>query len=988
MISINNKQYRNLEEQVGFLTEAYDANRVVAEFGINVMGTLPSQEDLPANYDGNYGDAFAVGLEPPYDFYIWTRPNPSVGQDEAYWFYIGELAIVGPQGLQGPQGEKGDPGIRGSQWFSGSGAPVTTSGYNVGDYYINVNTGNIWHLHNVGGIIKWLLEGNITGPQGPQGIQGVAGPQGPQGVQGDRGLPGPAGPMIQILGEITSVDQLPDPDTVDRNAAYVIPSGDAFEVYAIVGPEGSLEWMNLGYIGSTLISDNGTYISEFDVSTKVDKTSQGRKIYGTDVYGNQKLFTVGQTALMNTTEVYDIPQRRSNGAILVPDPDWGTSNDTENTKGQYAANIRTVKSLIAESTINLDINSIKMGAGVNNHENGIIGGIVGGTTDTDYVRDVVEDVFGPISDWVANSITLHPSRVTADFGIAIGADNVSSSEGAITLGYKNNGSGWGAMSIGADNTASGAVSYARGYKNNANGNFSTAVGTENTVTKDSAGAFGNKCQATGKRAFAFGNECKATADYAFAEGGDSTASGVKSHAEGNNTTASNIGAHSEGKKTTASGEAGHAEGVETKATGYASHAEGEKSTAGNYAHAEGYNTKANGSHAHSEGSTTIASGTSAHAEGWYTQATDEAAHSEGAATVASAFGAHAEGGPEDYVENVDGTYTITGPTTASAYYAHAEGRHTTASAQAAHAEGYKTVASGQVAHAEGYNTLAVNTSAHAEGTREVETINIGGVLHDTGAHGEASHSEGWNTCAISNSSHAEGNQTVASGASAHAEGGATVASGGYSHAEGLITESSGDYSHAEGYNTLSSGVNSHAEGENTKAKHKNSHAGGLGTETGRVNQTVVGEYNTPVSTALFIVGNGGEKSPSNAFVVLEDGRAFLGDEQVLTKTEWNELTVGESGTATLNVTKTADYEFYIDFLYEGLNYRVMLGNLHLQSTDTNVTIRGNVSAPIGPNTLYLQYHAGTKQISTKAFVAGQEPTTLFGYTLNYRIIHE
>ena len=788
MIKIDNKEYRNLEEQVQFLTSLHNVNQGIAEWGIKVVGTVATPDLLPGSAS-NYGDAYAVGTEPPYDFYIWTRNPTDTG---GYWFEYGAISIVGPEGPKGPKGDPGEKGERGSQWFSGSGIPVTTSGFLPGDYYINVNTGNIWHLHTIEGVDQWLLEGNIKGPQGPQGIQGTTGPQGPQGEQGERGIPGPAGPMIQILGEINSVDQLPDPTTVDRNAAYVIPSGDAFEVYAIVGEEGNLSWMNLGYIGSTLISDNGTYISEFDVSTKLDKTSQGRKIYGTDVYGNQKLFTVGQTALRTTTEVYDIPQRRPNGAILVPDPDWGTDpNASETTRGQYVVNMRTVKKLITENTQDLNVNTVKIGTGTNNADLTI----TGGTTDKTFVQDVVNEVFG--DNVLINSLlefaTLHPSQANAEMSIAIGADNVSSAAGAITYGYDNTSSGWCSTASGALNNTTGAVDLALGYKNTISGNFGVALGMENNVSKDGGVAIGNGCIADGKRSFALGNECETHNNYAYATGNDCKANGQSSFATGNNCTSSLDYAFACGNG--------------NKALGHASFVANEGNEAKNYAFAEGYNNKAYGDHSHSEGSTTTANGMSSHTEGW--------------------------------------------------------------------------------------NTI-------------------------TGANAEGAHAEGWQTQAL----------------------------------------------------------------------HNASHAGGYGTVTGRANQTVIGQYNTPLSNALFIVGNGGDsKSPSNAFVVLEDGTAYLGDEKVLTKTEWQELTIGESGATTLNVYKNADYEFYIDFTYEGLNYRTMLGNLHLQANDTNITIRGNVSAPIGPNTLYLQYHAGTKQISTKV-QAGGDPYTLNNYTLHYRIIHE
>lgn len=108
--------YRALEAQVlknkEDIAAHYNADRVLADFGINVLGEKATEADLPdpATFEGNYGDAYAVGEAAPYTFYIWTRPNPNDGHDSAYWLNIGPLAIVGPQG---PKGDKGDTGEQG-----------------------------------------------------------------------------------------------------------------------------------------------------------------------------------------------------------------------------------------------------------------------------------------------------------------------------------------------------------------------------------------------------------------------------------------------------------------------------------------------------------------------------------------------------------------------------------------------------------------------------------------------------------------------------------------------------------------------------------------------------------------------------------------------------------------------------------------------------------------------------------------------------------
>ena len=272
MITIDGKQLRNLEEQVSFLTEQYNINQGIAEWGIKVKGVLESPDLLPSpsTYEGDYGDAYAVGTSEPYDFYIWTRA--AVAGQPGFWFNFGNIAIAGPQGIQGPQGPQGEPGVRGSQWFSGSSQPTTTSGYNVGDYYINVATGNIWHLHDEG----WRLEGNIKGPQGSRGLTGPRGPQGAEGPRGADGPAGPAGPIVDIIGELTNIEQLPDPSTLPRQSGYLISDGTAKHVWIITGNDNNLSWYDAGIFNfGTVVTQNGSPVSEFDADTKLGLPTNG-----------------------------------------------------------------------------------------------------------------------------------------------------------------------------------------------------------------------------------------------------------------------------------------------------------------------------------------------------------------------------------------------------------------------------------------------------------------------------------------------------------------------------------------------------------------------------------------------------------------------------------------------------------------------------------------------------------------------------------------
>ena len=218
MIKIDGKEYRNLEEQVqankNNIERIIEGEELLARLGIKVVGQVEDSSELPnpVTYDGEFGDAYLVGTETPYDYYIFTRPFER--EVDPQWFNLGPFPVAGPQGPVGPQGPKGADGVRGSQWFSGTGQPTTTSGYNIGDYYINVGTGNIWHLHDVEGAPRWLLEGNIKGPQGPVGPQGPKGPQGDQGIPGPEGPAGPTGPIVEIMGHLANMDQLPNPNSV------------------------------------------------------------------------------------------------------------------------------------------------------------------------------------------------------------------------------------------------------------------------------------------------------------------------------------------------------------------------------------------------------------------------------------------------------------------------------------------------------------------------------------------------------------------------------------------------------------------------------------------------------------------------------------------------------------------------------------------------------------------------------------------------------
>ena len=122
MLTIDGKEFRNLEEQVlknkNDIENALQLKNLLTDFGIRIIGQVESAYQIPSvsdykenNPNWEYGDAYTVGTESPYDLYILTRANNNNPQD--FWFDIGEFPLrgpVGPQGPQGPQGEKGEKG--------------------------------------------------------------------------------------------------------------------------------------------------------------------------------------------------------------------------------------------------------------------------------------------------------------------------------------------------------------------------------------------------------------------------------------------------------------------------------------------------------------------------------------------------------------------------------------------------------------------------------------------------------------------------------------------------------------------------------------------------------------------------------------------------------------------------------------------------------------------------------------------------------------
>ena len=134
---------------MGYLISLHDNEVDWNLLGIKVIGLVPTAEDIPeGTYE--YGDAYEVGTEPPYDLYIYTRPDGKV-HTEGYWFPVGKFPMPGPQGPKGDGLEQimsgGYGNIQSVQYDTAHGARVNgTATVNYVDSTTGMPTGKSFSM--------------------------------------------------------------------------------------------------------------------------------------------------------------------------------------------------------------------------------------------------------------------------------------------------------------------------------------------------------------------------------------------------------------------------------------------------------------------------------------------------------------------------------------------------------------------------------------------------------------------------------------------------------------------------------------------------------------------------------------------------------------------------------------------------------------------------------------------------------------------------
>lgn len=278
----NTVELRNLQEQVeknkADIEYIIEQEGALNQFGLKVVGQVDTIGDMPtvqaykaSNPKWEYGDAFMVGVSTAEAtvvdvdkavLLVLTRANTKYPTD--FWMNLGEFPKPGPIGPEGKQGEQGIQGVKGLDVASGSGVPTRQAVQ--GTTYINATTGDVYKYGN-----GWELIGNIRGAQGPIGPQGQTGARGPIGQTGATGPQGERGIGVNILGTLTSTSQLPDPTSVAKDSAYIIPVDGINHLYVIEGTD-NLVWTDFGTAGIGEKGDKGDAGIGIDTMTDLDLT--------------------------------------------------------------------------------------------------------------------------------------------------------------------------------------------------------------------------------------------------------------------------------------------------------------------------------------------------------------------------------------------------------------------------------------------------------------------------------------------------------------------------------------------------------------------------------------------------------------------------------------------------------------------------------------------------------------------------------------------
>ena len=187
-ITYNGMTFRNLQEQVYYLTELIGQSTDIVK---NVTGKVSAASALPDYNSQVLGTTYAVGTNAPYSYYVSTTTG---------WLNLGTFPKAGPSGTNGKDGN--------SIFFTNANGNSQTTSLNINSIYnpenLPITEGNLIIMINDEGTFVFNVLSvavnsiNISYLTTLSGVQGPVGPQGPTGTQGPAGAVGPTGPAGQI----------------------------------------------------------------------------------------------------------------------------------------------------------------------------------------------------------------------------------------------------------------------------------------------------------------------------------------------------------------------------------------------------------------------------------------------------------------------------------------------------------------------------------------------------------------------------------------------------------------------------------------------------------------------------------------------------------------------------------------------------------------------------------------------------------------------
>lgn len=205
-ITIDNKTYRNLQEQVLYLTKVVSEGTDIVK---SIQGQVSGAGDLPSPTSLANGTTYAVGTKAPFEYYVTINGK---------WVDIGEYPYQGPAGEDGENGNsifisnqenltESSTQIDSSTLYNPLNLPITSGTLIIGGdttplvFSVTTKVGSTLTV-----AYRYIL-GGTPGPQGPKGDKGDQGPIGPTGPQGIAGPTGPKGdPGSSTPDPITDID--------------------------------------------------------------------------------------------------------------------------------------------------------------------------------------------------------------------------------------------------------------------------------------------------------------------------------------------------------------------------------------------------------------------------------------------------------------------------------------------------------------------------------------------------------------------------------------------------------------------------------------------------------------------------------------------------------------------------------------------------------------------------------------------------------------